>query len=96
MAMRDLVEKVAESVLIDDDSEKKVTKVVTIKIGGGVAESLSDAQSRNALELVRTLAQLKELGYDQDSDVAKSIIQAAGKTQAVLGKMGDSLARSVD
>jgi hypothetical protein len=76
-----------------NESDEKLDNAILVQLSSDTATRISLAQREMTLSQVNTLTQLKELGYDKDSDVVKQFLASAQKMNGVLVKLGDAAAR---
>ena len=56
-----------------DETEAKMATGLLASISADTSATISEAQNRTSIGMVNTLAALKDLGVDMDSDFAKKI-----------------------
>ena len=95
-ASKEKLFELAMSRLDHDKVSDKLGQVMVGVLASDAAGNLTGHFNSTTREQVTTLKDLKELGYDQDSDVARNVNTAAAKMHSILGKIGDSVAKAVD
>ena len=73
-----------------DPVEEDLGSVVVGMLGTESAANIAKVSGETSMLMVQNLAALRELGYDNDSDVAKALIAANQKIQGVLTKFADA------
>lgn len=80
------------------DSDKVGDKLGGVMVGVLATEAAGNLTSHfnsTSMSQVQTLNQLKDLGYDEKSAAAQSVITASAKMHSILGKIGEAVASQV-
>lgn len=92
---KDKLVELAMSRLDNDKVGDKLGGVMVGVLASEAAGNLTSHFNATSREQVTTLKELETLGYDKDSDVARSVNTAAAKMHSILGKIGDGVAAHV-
>lgn len=93
---RDMLQQIAYARMTRDETDVDMSKAMLSSIAGDTVSSLSNANEKLHESLAVTLTRLAELGYDKDSDVAKSLVANSMAMAATMTKIGDASARIVN
>lgn len=94
-SMQDFAMQLAMSQMQNDGTSQMLGGVLGGNMAGHVVNKLSASQQDISESLVATLERLNAMGYDQDSEVAKKLIENNSKMQSVLGDLGEKIARRI-
>lgn len=78
-----------------DETEEKLGSAVLGNVVTMSTVNTANASAQLSVRLVESLAQLQALGYDKDSDVAKSLIANNNAISQTLNKVSDSMSKLV-
>lgn len=78
-----------------DETEEKLGAAVLGNIVNMSTVNTANASATMTIGLVQALAQLAELGYDKDSDVAKNLIANNKAISATLNKVSESMSKLI-
>lgn len=90
-----IIGSIASSFGPKDQFEDNLGKTI---VGNMVNQSVANAQQTSihmSTQLVDALAKLKDMGYDENSDIVKNLIANSNAIQATANKVSESMARFV-